>query len=113
MAGRAARASTTTPSIHPKCSLSASDGATPPLTPKDPHVRLRLAPLPRGGERPPQCVAPRDGAVRPRRLALEARFAQIGGGVDAVGRSDRRLDSGRSEERRVGEEGRFRWAPYH
>src|SRR5256885_13884275 len=85
MAGRAVRASTTTPSIHPKCSPSASDGATPPLTPKDPHVRLRLAPLPRGGERPPQCVAPRDGAVRPRRLALGARFAPIGDGVAGVG----------------------------
>src|SRR5256885_9385374 len=34
MAGRAVRASTTTPSIHPKCSPSASDGATPPLTPR-------------------------------------------------------------------------------
>src|SRR5882672_663109 len=94
MAGRAARASTTIPWTHPKCSPSASDARPPTLTPKDPHVRLRLAPLPRGGERPARRAALRDGAVRPRRLGYEARFAQIGGVVDPVGRSDRRLGGG-------------------
>src|SRR4029077_20344040 len=64
-----------------------------PLPPRDPHAWLRLAPLSRGGERPARRTAIRDGALRPRRLDHEARFAQIGGGVDPVGRSDRRLGS--------------------
>ena len=35
---------------------------------------------------------------------------------DAIAQATRRLEarrSGRSEERRVGKEGRFRWSPYH
>src|SRR6266550_2510267 len=82
MAGRAARASTTIPPIRPRCSPSASDTRhTQPSPPKDPHAWLRLAPFSRGGERPARRTAIRDGALRPRRLGHEARFAQIGGWV--------------------------------
>src|SRR5439155_26756573 len=75
---------------------------SPVPRPKDAHVRLRLAPLPRGGERPAGRAAVRDRAVRHRRLALEARIPQGRGPVDVVGRRERRVDRGnrRSPSRR-------------
>ncbi len=46
------------------------------------------------------------------RPVVEA-FAATGARVMAVGRDQTKLDALRSEERRVGKEGRSRWAPYH
>src|SRR5205807_3426454 len=60
--------------------------------PQDWHVRLRLAPLSRGGKRPPCGLTARDGAVRCRRVAHETLLPRGRRALDAVDRRDRGLD---------------------